>query len=532
MKNKNYYLLIILSIIIFSCNITSEKIDKAFLLAGDNKNEIKKVIDYFKNKNDKQQLEAAYYLIENMAGKGWVEYKPYTNEGKEALFNIFDYTDSLTIHNRKKQLEDSLKSPISYTLSKVVEDIKVIKADFLIENIEYAFKAWKEPWAKHLSFELFCEYLLPYRFSTEPLKSWRKETSENMRWLKDSMRGDESNILKACSVVNDSLKRRFKFKHSELDFYPFILSYDEALKLKGGRCDDLNLIAAYWMRSIGIPVVNDFTPVWANSNFGGHTWLSLLSDNNKNVPFNAAYDNPIFDSLPFKKDKLCKVYRRQYKKQITSFRLQYPNEKQYPGYLFTDNYYDVTKDYIPNMDIEIPISTNKNYLLKYAYLGVLCEKDWRIVDVGTVNSNKISFKNVGSNTIYVAFYATPDTIQILSQPFLIRDKSVVFFQSDTSIRTSLLININKEYWWLRKQRTYQLTYWEYDHWENICPSLKWNGKLWRFSNEAEGEKLDSIMVFKSLPSNSVFRFQNIEPIFDIGTFGRPFLLDKGRYTTY
>ncbi len=48
-------------------------------------------------------------------------------------------------------------SKLEETGAKVkVMDCEVIDADYLAENIEYAFKAWELPWARDLSFEEFC----------------------------------------------------------------------------------------------------------------------------------------------------------------------------------------------------------------------------------------------------------------------------------------------------------------------------------------------------------------------------------------
>lgn len=41
-------------------------------------------------------------------------------------------------------------------------DAKVITATYLIENIDYSFKVWEQrPWGKYISFDDFCEFLLP-----------------------------------------------------------------------------------------------------------------------------------------------------------------------------------------------------------------------------------------------------------------------------------------------------------------------------------------------------------------------------------
>lgn len=51
-------------------------------------------------------------------------------------------------------------NPNSYSTQKVL-DIQAIKAEFIIENIACAFEAYKKPCPSHLSFEIFCEYVLP-----------------------------------------------------------------------------------------------------------------------------------------------------------------------------------------------------------------------------------------------------------------------------------------------------------------------------------------------------------------------------------
>ena len=45
-----------------------------------------------------------------------------------------------------------------------ITDIKTIKANYLIRNIDFAFKVWHEqPWGKYVSFHNFLEFVLPYR---------------------------------------------------------------------------------------------------------------------------------------------------------------------------------------------------------------------------------------------------------------------------------------------------------------------------------------------------------------------------------
>lgn len=60
-----------------------------------------------------------------------------------------------------------------------VSDTLLLSSQYLIDNIDSAYTSWKEGrYANHLTFDDFCEYLLPYRVGTENISRWRKELSD------------------------------------------------------------------------------------------------------------------------------------------------------------------------------------------------------------------------------------------------------------------------------------------------------------------------------------------------------------------
>ncbi|MBW7941603.1 MAG: hypothetical protein H3C64_04210, partial [Candidatus Kuenenia stuttgartiensis] len=181
---KNVAIYTVTFLLAISCNTektNNEKLDKALDYAGTNAGELKKVIaHYSKASGDSLKLQAAIFLIENMPGKGCIKYSAITDCGT--------YTKNLFIGNGigidsinklKKKIENSLKcGEIRFSNPVFLPDIKIISAKQLIENIDYAFKAWQLPWAKTLTFKEFKEYILPYRVQSEPLQTWRKKTFE------------------------------------------------------------------------------------------------------------------------------------------------------------------------------------------------------------------------------------------------------------------------------------------------------------------------------------------------------------------
>jgi len=499
-----------------SCNSTNLSVDFALKASGKNREELEKVLTYFEAKGNEEQLEAAKFLIENMPGKKYKTFIAFDSLGKPTDPNV-------------------VKSSNSYVQFGEVEDIKVIKAHYLIENIEYAFKAWAMPWAKHLSFLEFCEYLLPYRYGEEPLSNWRKESFNQMQiLLKNGVR--DSSVINICKVINDNLKTNYAFRHYELASFPGLLSFHQIKIVKGGRCEDLNMLGAYYMRSIGIPVASEFTPVWSNSNFGGHAWLSVLNEDKKFVPFNVAYDNPSLTSdLPFKENKLCKAYRRTFANNSVDFRRRHLTE-YCPNYLNNSNFYDITQTLITTKSFNLSLREKSNSTLGPAFVGVLSGYDWQPIDTVDLDmQNKvIHIKHVGLNSMYITFAKSRQKRTFLSYPIFVDSiGKCIVLNPNNKARDKFTINFSKDYWWLRKDRAYSLFYWKNNSWNKISSSLKWEGTKWKPVDQNEttycGE--NGIVVFSNIPKRSLLRIQNLEDIDDIGSYGRPFLFYLGHIVT-
>ena len=135
-------------------------------VAKDNRIELEKVLyRYQKDPTDSLKYKAACFLIENIPF--------YTYSDGEQLENYKSYYTWLKKSKGKtpQQVVDSIKKiygPMKEPGKK--RDIMEIDSAYLCHNIEWAFKVWQEqPWGKNISFETFCEYLLPYRIDDEPL---------------------------------------------------------------------------------------------------------------------------------------------------------------------------------------------------------------------------------------------------------------------------------------------------------------------------------------------------------------------------
>lgn len=477
-------------------------------LAGKNKGDLTQVINYFKD--DSLKLQAALFLIGSMKRKGFYKYDLIDRSGKIYHHDYFTVPYPDVLH-RKIQYDSSIDKELFYVNRGFQYDYNSITSDNLVENIEYAFKAWHLPWATHLNFAEFCEYILPYRMNEEPLQNWRKEKYEsNIHWVTAKMK-TSTNLLQLCNIINDSLKRKYLYLHKEMAFYPGTLTVGQANAFNGGRCEDLNMVAAYDMRAVGIPIATEFTPYWANSNYGGHSWLSILN-NHRYVPFNAAYDNPSLDSLPFGGAHLAKAFRRNFGFRPES-KMKMDYDLSVPS-LFTDpQIQDVTSEYLPVSDVEIHFQ-NEFPEDKIVYLAVLNGKYWKAVQFAKIRNSSAIFKSMSRNTLYAPIITLTSSPQMAGDAFLLSEKGALQnLETDTLQKKSLNLK-TKRINWLSEGEPCKIVYWNKVKWTFV-------GNSKHFSRKKED------IMFENIPSNTIYRIINDSTANKIeGNFGRPFLFNK------
>jgi hypothetical protein len=144
------------------------------VLAGENRIELEKVLEHYSNDPaDNLKLKAARFLIENMD-----LYFFYASPRLDAYYNTLDSIFSLNrchedLTMEQKNLLDQLQQR-GMPFYRTIPDLQSVSAEFLIDNIDRAFEAWKHPYAGELGFDDFCEYLLPYKSAqTERPDFWR-----------------------------------------------------------------------------------------------------------------------------------------------------------------------------------------------------------------------------------------------------------------------------------------------------------------------------------------------------------------------
>jgi hypothetical protein len=303
-----------------ACSKYPSDVAEALDQAGDNRSELEKVISHFRDSGDSLALEAAYYLIGNMEGHSYMVIAYYDTSGSEVPIDVNAYPDFLSMLAYLDTVE-SQRGKVDSDKKEAFEDLENIKAEFLINQIEYAFKAWRTlPWAKSVSFENFREYILPYRGSNEPLEPWREYFYNKYRGI-DTLMADPHDIIEAARIINSDVRTYFGFSERYY-LHPTDQGFSEMLQNGLGRCEDMTNLAIYAMRANGLAVTSDYTPYWANTG-NNHAWNAIADAGGKVMPFMGAEADPGDYRLS---NKAAKVYRKMFGKQTDN--LIFQNRKQ------------------------------------------------------------------------------------------------------------------------------------------------------------------------------------------------------------
>ena len=302
---------------------------------------------------------------------------------------------------------------LHFSRSETINDLDTITADFLIENIEWSFRAWKElPWAKAITYTEFTNYILPYRGSNEPMESFRPLFWDRYhQMLTDSAVGDDP--VRAAALINQELKSWFSFDERYYR-HPTDQGVQEMLKMKLGRCEDMTNLAIAAMRSNGIAVTSDYTPYWANSG-NNHAWNAVLSKEKEIIPFMGCERDPGDYKLW---NKLAKVYRKMYADQPANLAFIKEDWEKVPRWLAGKSYLDVTADYVPVSDVtlqldSIPDSTN------FAYLCVFNSGEWGAIHWGAITDTQVTFTDMGRDIAYLPAYFVENELIPAGPPFIL-----------------------------------------------------------------------------------------------------------------
>ena len=149
-------------------------------------------------------------------------------------------------------------------------DLKSLKAAFLTENLDLAYKARKQVvWGAKVPEELFLNNVLPYANVDEERDAWRKEMYELcLPLIKDCKTpGEAANLLNM--KLFGKLKVRYSTERKKASQNP-----TESIANGTASCTGLSILLSDACRSVAIPTRIAGTPLWSDKR-GNHTWVEI-----------------------------------------------------------------------------------------------------------------------------------------------------------------------------------------------------------------------------------------------------------------
>ena len=394
------------------CSSANRRLDAALEFAGDNRSELEQVLEHYKDSGEK--YNAARFLIENMPR--YFSYEGERLDSVKAVKAEIIKKGFLTDEQKNKWKGFSPKELIR------VYDAKVIKAAFLIDNIDLAFSVWKgKPWGRSVSFNDFCEFILPYRLADEPLENWRRTYYDRFSALLDSLYQGNDPVVATDSLYGALKKITWKYN---LSFNLPALGATFLLNNPIGGCKEVSDFTVYVMRALGFPVAIDaylYSPV----NRYAHYWNVLQDTTGINIPF-WLLDTKVQRGGTDGRKK-GKVYRLCYGLQKEKLKGLFASEET-PASLRNGYVKDVTHEYFGKNTSEIEVDSR--LCGEFVYPAVFRKEGWYPVDVAEHHNGKATIRNIEPDVTFIPLSSKDRRVRAVGYPFQLTASGVRSFRPD------------------------------------------------------------------------------------------------------
>lgn len=387
--------------------------------------QMKGVFTHFKD--DPLKLKAAEFLISNM------EYHSFPSSTE--LNEYYLEQDSITEHSTL----DSLAKFLPAILEKAdwVTDSQLLDSTFLIRHIEQSFEMWKSPWSKELSFEDFCEHLLPYRIGCEKPSNWLPRYS-------DSAYAIVGQILDTCRYTRDDLQNiliqfseEFPISILYSSSFPGGYNAEILLNMKRGSCKEYSLLGMHLLRSLGIPVAMDKTPQWANRSMG-HDWNVFLTEKDSLLDFSISSSDSIGTHIKKRPEKFAKVFRSTYSVNKSLLEMR-GKMKNVPRTFASPFLKDVTNLYLKDcQNITLNLTGSIFSRPEYAFLCTFNNSEWFPVHWAKTGWFNTTFTDMGRGIAYLPAYYVKGELIPAGNPFILtHEGSMKELEIDTTRKSNM-----------------------------------------------------------------------------------------------
>ncbi len=152
-------------------------------------------------------------------------------------------------------------------------DLTSLSADFLLDNVHFAYLAWNEaPWKNAVPEDEFLNNILPYASVNERRDNWRENFYARFKPLVK----DARTPAEAAALLNQKifplLQVKYSTKRRRADQSPL-----ESIESGLASCTGLSVLLIDACRAVGVPARFVGTPLWSDGS-GNHSWVEVWDD--------------------------------------------------------------------------------------------------------------------------------------------------------------------------------------------------------------------------------------------------------------
>ena len=421
---------------------SDDRLRYALEYAADNRPELEKALAYYEG--DEFRYKAARFLIENMPG--------HQGPDSSAIRKLRPFYETYVKISEKygwerssewqKDIDNAWRNYGTYhSMAPIRNDCQIIRADWLIREIDRSFQAWRENvYTRNASLDDFCRYILPYRYAeTTCLDSCRDVFYHRHKGIFNDPHKDFRSII-------DSLHKDYSFLAHNNGTATSMPIYNAAVfeRVKRGSCDDKAWYNCMQLSALGMASAIDFTPAWGNR-IGAHSWNCVIIDG-ETFPFEPfhdldrwkykrIYNNEEFDII-WGKLRLPKVYRHTYELHLEGPLVDREERRENIPSLFLNPFItDVSDAYFKTSDVTIRLTEEIPEDTRYCYLCVFGSHGWFPVQWGKIQKDgNVTFQKMGRNMLYWPMFCQNGAYIPAAEPFLLTDTGKQYMRSDPQVK--------------------------------------------------------------------------------------------------
>jgi hypothetical protein len=374
--------------------------------------------EYYQHRNDTFKSNAAAFLVNHGKYRSHFE-----GERIEAYTRVLKEVEQ---HSGVQYYHLSKLQGQSFSPDSVVFDLQQLSADEIVNHVDKIVNFYYSlKWNEKISFDVFCEYLLPYNIERESFSHWTDYYRSQYFAEEDSSYMSGSFKAAVATIHRWDYRKTQGFR---LEWGSKALSIPEISavtlgKLKVGTCQQLATRSCAILRSLGVPATIDYTPTYLNM-ASGHLWTVAVLDDDTFIPLDATTKKTgVYRNNSY---LISKVYRRTFSVQKNSHVIQRGTCNFLPAFFNDPFCMDVTQHYVSTSELKIPIEKELKGKTNFVYLSLFTPRNgWEPIAWGTIEKGKACFSKVGRGGVYLPVCIDAESKEYLNAPFLLSDSGLV-----------------------------------------------------------------------------------------------------------